>query len=140
MTLYTSFVVISWFQSVLNIDYRICIDIINIHEGHDFTQVAASVKPSIFQSLVIRFGIGSESKKTLQQFLFTGVASLRQELFGMIRVFEVAMAIVSTWADFPDKCRARCEGIFDTVLLDLPPDARADEDFVRSTIAALKNG
>jgi hypothetical protein len=26
------------------------------------------------------------------------------------------------------------------VLLDLPPDARADEDFVRSTIAALKNG
>jgi len=47
-------------------------------------------------------------------------------------------AIVSTWDDFPDKCRARCEGIFDTVLLDLPPDARADEDFVRSTIAALK--
>ena len=49
-------------------------------------------------------------------------------------------AIVSTWDDFPDKCRARCEGIFDTVLLDLPPDARADKDFVRSTIAALKNG
>lgn len=47
-------------------------------------------------------------------------------------------AIVSTWDDFPEKCRARCDGIFDTVLLDLPPDARADDDFVRTTIAALK--
>lgn len=47
-------------------------------------------------------------------------------------------AIVSTWDDFPEKCRARCGGIFDTVLLDLPPEARADEDFVRSTITALK--
>lgn len=48
-------------------------------------------------------------------------------------------AIVSTWDDFPSKVRARCEGIFDTVLLDLPPEARADEDFVRSTIAALQH-
>ncbi|MCP4035673.1 MAG: TIGR03617 family F420-dependent LLM class oxidoreductase [bacterium] len=48
-------------------------------------------------------------------------------------------AIISTWDDFPAKCRARCEGIFDTVLLDLPPDARADEDFVRETVSALKN-
>lgn len=49
-----------------------------------------------------------------------------------------AWAIVATWDDFADKCRARCDGIFDTVLLDLPPDARADDDFVRSTVAALQ--
>ena len=47
-------------------------------------------------------------------------------------------AIISTWDDFADKCRARCEGIFDIVLLDLPPDARADDDFVRATIGALQ--
>jgi len=47
-------------------------------------------------------------------------------------------AIISTWDDFPTKCRERCEGVFDTVLLDLPPEARADEDFVRSTIEALQ--
>jgi probable F420-dependent oxidoreductase len=47
-------------------------------------------------------------------------------------------AIISTWDDFPSKCRARCDGIFDTVLLDLPPEARAEEDFVRSTVSALQ--
>jgi probable F420-dependent oxidoreductase len=47
-------------------------------------------------------------------------------------------AIISTWDDFPSKCRARCDGVFDTVLLDLPPEARADEDFVRSTVRALQ--
>ena len=46
-------------------------------------------------------------------------------------------AIISTWDDFPAKCRARCQGIFDTVLLDLPPDARADDDFVREIVSAL---
>ncbi len=47
-------------------------------------------------------------------------------------------AIISTWDNFADRCKARCEGVFDTVLLDLPPDARADEDFVRATIQALQ--
>ncbi len=47
-------------------------------------------------------------------------------------------AIISLWDDFPSKCRERCNGIFDTVLLDLPAEARADEDFVKSTVAALQ--
>ena len=47
-------------------------------------------------------------------------------------------AIISTWDDFASKCRERCDGIFDTVLLDLPPEPRADEDFVQSTVAALQ--
>ncbi len=48
-------------------------------------------------------------------------------------------AIISTWDNFASKCRERCEGIFDTILLDLPPEARADEDFVRSTVATLQS-
>jgi hypothetical protein len=42
--------------------------------------------------------------------------------------------IISTFDDFADPCRARCDGLFDTVLLDLPPAARADADFIRSTV------
>ncbi len=46
-------------------------------------------------------------------------------------------AIIATWDDFADQCRARCAGVFDTVLLDLPPDARADDDFMRDVVSAL---
>jgi probable F420-dependent oxidoreductase len=46
-------------------------------------------------------------------------------------------AIISTWDDFAERCRARCEGVFTTILLDLPPEARADDDFMKSTIEAL---
>ena len=49
-------------------------------------------------------------------------------------------AIISTWDDFAARIRERCSGVFDTVLLDLPPDARTDDDFVRSTIEALHQG
>ena len=49
-------------------------------------------------------------------------------------------AVIATWDQFADKCRERCEGVFDTVLLDLPPDARRNDDFVRETVQGLKQG
>ncbi|MFT5441469.1 MAG: putative F420-dependent oxidoreductase [Myxococcota bacterium] len=47
-------------------------------------------------------------------------------------------AIISTWDDFAKTCKERCDGVFDTVLLDLPPEARRDADFMKSTVQALQ--
>jgi len=47
-------------------------------------------------------------------------------------------AIVATREQFVAHARERCQGLFSTLLLDLPPDLRADDDWVRATVAALK--
>jgi alkanesulfonate monooxygenase SsuD/methylene tetrahydromethanopterin reductase-like flavin-dependent oxidoreductase (luciferase family) len=49
-------------------------------------------------------------------------------------------AIIGTWDQLVSRCQERCDGIFDTVLLDLPPDARREDDFVRETIQSLRQG
>jgi probable F420-dependent oxidoreductase len=46
-------------------------------------------------------------------------------------------AITGTWDELVPKLRARCGGIFSTLLLDLPAALRADADRVREIVAAL---
>lgn len=46
-------------------------------------------------------------------------------------------AITGTWDELVPKLRARCGGIFSTLLLDLPATLRADADRVREIVAAL---
>jgi probable F420-dependent oxidoreductase len=46
-------------------------------------------------------------------------------------------AITGTWDELVPKLRARCSGIFSTLLLDLPAALRADADRVREIVAAL---
>lgn len=47
-------------------------------------------------------------------------------------------AIVATVDDFVEKAKSRSDGLFQTLLLDLPPFLRADDDWLRATVAALK--
>ncbi|MAJ61084.1 MAG: hypothetical protein CBC48_14610 [bacterium TMED88] len=47
-------------------------------------------------------------------------------------------AVIATADKFADRVRERCEGLFSTVLLDLPGGLRADDDWVRETVSALK--
>lgn len=47
-------------------------------------------------------------------------------------------AIVATYDDFVAQAKQRSEGLFSTLLLDLPPALRADDDWLRDTVAALK--
>ena len=47
-------------------------------------------------------------------------------------------AIVSTYDDFVAAAKSRCDGLFTTTLLDLPPALRANDDWLRQTVAALK--
>ena len=47
-------------------------------------------------------------------------------------------AVIATADEFTDRVRERCAGLFSTVLLDLPGSLRADDDWVRETVAALK--
>jgi alkanesulfonate monooxygenase SsuD/methylene tetrahydromethanopterin reductase-like flavin-dependent oxidoreductase (luciferase family) len=46
-------------------------------------------------------------------------------------------AVISTYDDFADEMRACSSDVFNTVLLNLPPDARADEDWMRETVTRL---
>jgi len=46
-------------------------------------------------------------------------------------------AIVSTYDDLVPRLRERCDGLFDSVLLDLPPELRRDEDRLREIVRAL---
>lgn len=48
-------------------------------------------------------------------------------------------AIVGTLDQFVPELRARAAGLFSTVLLDLPPELRRDNDWVAETVAALQN-
>jgi len=52
----------------------------------------------------------------------------------MVRVF----AIVGTFDDLVPQLRERCAGVFGTVLLDMPPALRADEQRVRKIVAQLR--
>jgi probable F420-dependent oxidoreductase len=47
-------------------------------------------------------------------------------------------AVIALADRFAETLRARCDGLFSTVLLDLPGELRADDDWVRETVAALK--
>ena len=47
-------------------------------------------------------------------------------------------AIIGTWDELVPKLRARCGGLFSTLLLDLPAPLRADADRVREIVAALR--
>ncbi|MFQ5471274.1 MAG: TIGR03617 family F420-dependent LLM class oxidoreductase [Dehalococcoidia bacterium] len=47
-------------------------------------------------------------------------------------------AIVATRDQFADELMSRCSDIYDTVLLDLPRDLWADEDWVRETVHTLQ--
>ena len=47
-------------------------------------------------------------------------------------------AIVATADDFVERTRERCRGLFSTLLLDLPAELRADDDWVRETVAGLR--
>lgn len=47
-------------------------------------------------------------------------------------------AIVATADRFVDAVKARCDGLFGTVLLDLPADLRGDDDWLRETVARLR--
>ncbi|MFQ5478887.1 MAG: TIGR03617 family F420-dependent LLM class oxidoreductase [Candidatus Binatia bacterium] len=46
-------------------------------------------------------------------------------------------AIVATHDEFAARVKQRCEGVFTTVLLDLPPAMLSDEDLVRETVTVL---
>lgn len=48
-------------------------------------------------------------------------------------------AIVATADDLATQIRARCAGLFDTVLLDLPARLRRDHDWVAETVATLRS-
>ena len=47
-------------------------------------------------------------------------------------------AIISTYEDFADQLKDKSRGIFDSVLLDLPPAARADASWLRETITRIR--
>ena len=49
-------------------------------------------------------------------------------------------AIIATYDDFAKKVKQRCDGLFSTVLLDLPPALRADDDRVKTIVAELHAG
>lgn len=49
-----------------------------------------------------------------------------------------AWAIVGVREELASRVRERCSGLFDTVLLDLPPRLRRDEAWVAETVAALQ--
>lgn len=46
-------------------------------------------------------------------------------------------AVVALYDDFADRLRERAQGVFATVLIDLPAAARSDDDFVRETLRRL---
>jgi len=46
-------------------------------------------------------------------------------------------AIVATYDEFAAKAKQRCAGIFDNILLDLPPQVRANESWLRGVVQAL---
>jgi probable F420-dependent oxidoreductase len=46
-------------------------------------------------------------------------------------------AISATYDNFADEVSRRCKGVFDTVLLDLPPSLRDDDDRVEDIVAKL---
>lgn len=48
-------------------------------------------------------------------------------------------AVISLYDEFADKIKEKSAGIFDTLLLDLPPEARADADWMRETIQRIKS-
>ncbi len=48
-------------------------------------------------------------------------------------------AIIGTCDELATKAKQCCAGVFDTVLLDLAPELRRDEDWVKETIAALQS-
>ena len=48
-------------------------------------------------------------------------------------------AIVATADRFADRLKARTEGLFSSVLLDLPPRLRGDDDWVRETVTTLRS-
>jgi probable F420-dependent oxidoreductase len=47
-------------------------------------------------------------------------------------------AIVATYDQLVSKLRERARGVYDTVLLDLPPELRVDDERVREIVTALK--
>jgi probable F420-dependent oxidoreductase len=47
-------------------------------------------------------------------------------------------AIVGTYDELAAKVKARCDGVFSTVLLDLPPDLRSDQARVREILARVR--
>jgi probable F420-dependent oxidoreductase len=47
-------------------------------------------------------------------------------------------AVIATADRFVDAVNARCKGLFSTVLLDLPEALRADDDWLRDTVARLQ--
>ncbi|RMF23180.1 MAG: TIGR03617 family F420-dependent LLM class oxidoreductase [Deltaproteobacteria bacterium] len=46
-------------------------------------------------------------------------------------------AIIATYDEFADRLASACTGVFDTVMLDLPPDLRRDDDRLREIVARL---
>ncbi len=46
-------------------------------------------------------------------------------------------AVIALYEDFAERLRARAQGVFGTVLIDLPVAVRADDDFVRETVRRL---
>lgn len=46
-------------------------------------------------------------------------------------------AIIATYDEFAAKVKQRCSGIFDTILLDLPPKMRENETWLRGVVQAL---
>ena len=49
-------------------------------------------------------------------------------------------AIVGTYDELVPKLKERAAGVYDTVLLDLPPELRADDDRVRDIVRGIKEG
>lgn len=46
-------------------------------------------------------------------------------------------AVIALYEDFAERLRERAQGVFGTVLIDLPAAARADDEFVRETVRRL---
>jgi hypothetical protein len=47
-------------------------------------------------------------------------------------------AIVATADDFVDRVKERCGDLYSTILLDLPPSLRRDDDWLSEVVAGLK--
>lgn len=62
-----------------------------------------------------------------------------QEMAGLITdAMLQEFAIIGTYDELAPQLKARCSGIFSTLLLDFPPGLRADEAKVRSILQALR--
>lgn len=67
---------------------------VSAFEGEDFAQVRGRVKPSFLQAQVEGFGVEAELEEALLGLVGAGFMASREQGFGMVGVFKVAVASV----------------------------------------------